>query len=114
LAEHGGIDGIRDAGLLESALARPRNLWAYADRKPDLADLAASYAFGVVQNHPFLDGNKRTGYVLLRMFLLINGHDIEVPPEEKYQTLLSVANGTLAETDLAIWIRRRLRRLECR
>jgi len=110
LAEHGGAEGIRDAGLLDSALARPKNLWAYSDPKPDLAALGASYAFGVVKNHPFVDGNKRTGFVLLRTFLLINERDIEASQEEKYVTFLSLASGTLDESGLANWIRSRLLR----
>ncbi len=111
LAEHGGAEGIRDAGLLESALARPKNLWTYFDPKPDLAALSASYAFGVVRNHPFVDANKQTGYVLLRTFLLINGRDSEASQQEKYTTFLSLADGTLDETGLAEWIRGRLVRV---
>ena len=111
LAEHGGAEGVRDAGLPESALARTKNLWAYSDPKPDLAALAASYAFGGVKNHSFVDGNKRTGYVLLRTFLLVNKHDITAPPEEKYATMLALASGTLDEAALADWIRARLRRI---
>ncbi len=109
LAEHGGAEGLRDAGLLESALARPKNLWAYADPKPDLAAIAASYAFGVVRNHPFHDGNKGTGFVLLRTFLLINNHDIHAPSDEKYLTFVSLADGTLDEPALAAWVRSRIR-----
>ena len=105
LAEHGGADGVRDQGLLASALARPRNLWAYGDPKPDLAALAAAYAFGVIKNHPFMNANKRTGYVLLRTFLLLNGLDVDAPPAEKYRTILSLAEGTLDESRLADWIR---------
>src|SRR2546428_13778953 len=71
LAEHGGSAGIRDEGLLDSAMGKPRNLWTYG--KPDLFDLAASYAFGLVKNHPFIDGNKRTGFVVAVLFLGING-----------------------------------------
>lgn len=109
VAEHGGAQGTRDAGLLDSAPARPKNLWAYADPKPDLAALAASYAFGLVNNHPFVDGNKRTGFVLIRTFLLLNAHDIEAPPDAKYLTFLSLASGTLDEAGLAEWVRGRLR-----
>lgn len=109
LAEHGGAPGVRDVGLLESALARAKNLWAYSDAKPDIAALGAAFAFGVVRNHPFVDGNKRTGYVLLRTFLLINGWDVEVQASEKYQTFLSLADGTLDEPSLAEWIRAHLR-----
>lgn len=105
LAEHGGIDGIRDAGLLESALARPQNLWAYSDPKPDISALAASYAFGIIKNHPFLDGNKRTGYAVCRTFLILNGHDIDATQEQKYETFLAVASSELDEAGLVAWIR---------
>ncbi len=105
LAEHGGIDGIRDAGLLESALARAQNLWAYSDPKPDIAALAASYAFGIIKNHPFLDGNKRTGYAVCRSFLILNGHDIDATQEQKYEAFLAVASSDLDETGLVEWIR---------
>ena len=108
LAEHGGADGIRDAGLLDSALARPKNLWAYSGPKPDLASLAASYAVGVIKNHPFIDGNKRTGFILLRTFLLLNGRNLQASSSEKYETILSLANGTLDELGLADWIRFRI------
>lgn len=108
LAEHGGAPGVRDVGLLESALARAKNLWAYSDARPDIAALGAAFAFGVVRNHPFVDGNKRTGYVLPRTFLLINGWDLEAPAMEKYQTFLSLADGTLDEPSLAEWIRAHL------
>jgi death-on-curing protein len=107
LAEHGGGEGIRDPGLLDSALARPKNLVAYSDSRdqPDLATLAASYAWGLVRNHPFVDGNKRTAYVVCRTFLLLNGSDLEASPEEKYLTFLRVAEGRLTEEELASWIR---------
>src|SRR3972149_5005087 len=77
LAEHGGLDGIRDLGLLASALARPKNLFAYGSAKADIAALAASYAFGIARNHAFVDGNNRTAYVVCRTFLKLNGHDID-------------------------------------
>lgn len=111
LAEHGGAEGVRDVGLLDSALASPKNLWAYSNPRPDLAALAASCAFGIIKNHPFVDGNKRTGYVFLRTFLLINVRDFEASREEKYLTFISLADGTLDEGGLALWIRRRLRRV---
>ncbi len=109
LAEHGGEPGIRDEGLLSSALARPRNLMAYADQEPDLAALAAAYAFGISNNHPFLDGNKRTAYVVCRTFLKLNECDIHASPEEKYVTFMKLAKGELAEEALAAWIRVHLR-----
>lgn len=108
LAEHGGMDGVRDAGLLSSALSRPRNLFAYSSPKPDLPSLSASYAFGLIRNHPFIDGNKRTGYVLARMFLKINGADIIATDAEKYLTFLGVAEGSVSEESLADWIRHHL------
>lgn len=109
LAEHGGADGIRDVALLESALARPRNRFAYADA-PDLAELAASYAHGISGNHPFVDGNNRVAWVVCRAFLRLNGHDVDAPPEEKYVVMLQVASGGLSEEALAAWIRAHLRR----
>lgn len=108
LAEHGGTAGVRDHGLLASALARPQNLLAYSEVEPDLAALAASYASGIVQNHPFVDGNKRTAFVLCRTFLKLNGQDIEASQEEKYLTFRQLAEGRLGEEELAAWIRSRL------
>ena len=107
LAEHGGLDGVRDPGMLASALARPRNLFAYGNPKPDLAALGASYAFGIIGNHPF-DGNKRTAYVLCRTFLRLNGADIDAPEVEKYLTFLAVADGSLSEDGLVEWLRTHL------
>jgi death-on-curing protein len=108
LAEHGGLDGVRAPGMLSSALARPKNAFAYSQPKPDIPALAAAYAFGIIKNHPFVDGNKRTAYVLYRTFLILNGHDLEATEVEKYETFLSVANGTLDEQQLAEWIRSKL------
>jgi death-on-curing protein len=105
LAEHGGLEGIRDAGILSSALARPLNAFADSEPKPDLAALAAAYARGIIRNHPFVDGNKRTAYVLARTFLKLNGCDIEASDVEKYQAFIRAAEGTLSETELADWIR---------
>lgn len=113
LAEHGGGEGIRDHGLLGSALARPKNSLAYSSSQdePDLAMLAAAYAWGLARNHPFVDGNKRTAYVVCRTFLLLNGQDIEASAEEKYLTFLKLAEGRLSEHELASWIRNHLRAL---
>lgn len=108
LAEHGGIAGVRDPGLLESALARPRQFFAYTDPTPDVAALAASYAFGIARNHPFLDGNKRTAYVVCRTFLLLNGADLTAEKIERYQKFLSLAEGNLSESELAEWLRAHL------
>ena len=104
LAEHGGGEGVRDPGLLDSALARPKNFLAYVGGEPDLPRLAASYAWGLVRNHPFVDGNKRTAYVLCRTFLKLNGLDIAAGQEEKYLTFLQLAEGLLSEDELAAWI----------
>ncbi len=105
LAEHGGAEGVRDEGLLDSALARPKNQCAYSDELPDLAALAAAYAIGLMKNHPFVDGNKRTAYVVCRVFLMLNGNDIQASKEEKYLTFLRAADGSLSEEELANWIR---------
>ena len=108
LAEHGGGSGVRDPGLLGSALARPKNLLAYSEPAADLAALAASYAYGIAKNHPFVDGNKRTAFVVCRTFLLINGHDLDASREQKYRTFLALAEGAIAEDELTTWIRERL------
>lgn len=102
LAEHGGADGIRDRGLLESALFRPKNLLAYGN--PTVFDLAAAYGSGIVKNHPFIDGNKRTSYVVMRTFLKLNGYDIQVSALEKYDFWIRLADSQITEADLAQWI----------
>jgi len=109
IAEHGGSAGVRDEGLLESALARPQQSHAYGDPAPDLADLAAALAYGLARNHPFLDGNKRTAHVAYRTFLALNGADLVATDEEKYVAMLALAEGKLAERDFAAWLRERLR-----
>src|SRR5829696_6773229 len=108
LAEHGGLDGIRDPGLLSSALARPKNAFAYSQPRPDIPALAAAYAFGIIKNHPFVDSNKRTAYVLCSTFLILNGHDIDASDIDKFQTFLAVAEGKSDESQLADWIRSKL------
>ena len=108
ISEHGGAPGVRDDGLLASALARPRNILAYWKKTPDLAALAAAYAFGIARNHPFVDGNKRVALVICRTFLLLNGCDLVAPPAEKYLTIVGVAEGHVSERRLAAWIRKRL------
>jgi death-on-curing protein len=105
LAEHGGLEGIRDEGLLQSALYRSQNLLAYSESPPDVASLAAVYAYGIVKNHPFVDGNKRTAYVVMRTFLKLNGYDLQASSEEKYQIWIALAAGKLSEEELAEWIR---------
>jgi len=104
LAEHGGIAGIRDEGLLSSALARPQNLLAYGE-SPDAAALAAAYAFGIARNHPFLDGNKRTAFVVMELFLNLNGWALEADDSDCISTMQSVASGDLGEKGLAAWLR---------
>lgn len=108
ISEHGGGEGLRDAGLLSSALARPRNLLAYTMPRPDLAVLGAAYAFGIARDHPFVDSNKRTALVAARTFLIVNGVDLDATQDEKYLTFLELAKGTLAEEELADWIRKRM------
>jgi death-on-curing protein len=103
LAEHGGAPGIRDEGLLESALARPRHRAAYA--QPDAADLAAAYGDGIVSNHSFVDGNKRTGFVAAATFLLLNGHAFEASEGDVVTTFEQLAAGGLTEQRLANWFR---------
>lgn len=106
LAEHGGSPGLRDIGLLESALARPQNLAAYGDPEiADLAYLAASYAFGIAKNHPFVDGNKRTSYVISRLFLRLNGYDLAASETERLRVWLDLASGQMTEEELAGWFR---------
>ncbi|MEO7564498.1 MAG: type II toxin-antitoxin system death-on-curing family toxin [Sphingomicrobium sp.] len=106
LAEHGGGGGIRDPGALLSALARPQNLAANAD--PDAADLAAAYAFGVSKDHPFIDGNKRTAWVLARLFLVINGAQLNYGPADAVLVMLGLAAGELSEQEFATWFRERV------
>lgn len=102
LAEHGGAAGVRDEALLASALARPQNLLAYED--PSLFDLAASYIFGIVRNHPFVDGNKRTGLMVGYTFLHRNGYELNAPEPEAVVMIRDVAAGELGEPELAAWI----------
>lgn len=104
LAEHGGQAGVRDQGLLESALGRPRHLFAYADPTPDIPALAAAYAFGIARNHAFIDGNKRTAYVVCRTFLILNGFDMTASKLERYQYFLALAAGEIEEDAFALWL----------
>lgn len=101
---HGGSLGVRDRALLESALARPRNRFHY-EPTADLASLAASYGFGLAQNHPFVDGNKRVAFQAMYLFLGLNGLRLEAPEEEVVATILSLASGDLDEPGLAVWLR---------
>ena len=103
IAEHGGGVGVRDANLLDSAMARPRNFAAYGD--PDAAALAAAYAYGIARNHPFVDGNKRTAAVVSETFLLLNGLTLMASDAELVVTFLALAAGELSEEELADWFR---------
>jgi death-on-curing protein len=102
LALFGGPDGVRDLGLLESALARPVNKYAYGET--DLASLAAAYGFGIAKNHPFVDGNKRAAFAAIVVFLGLNGIDFMVPPESATAMILALAAGEVSEASLARWI----------
>jgi death-on-curing protein len=108
LAEHGGSTGVRDEGMLESALARPQQRYAYGDPPPDLADLAASLAFGLARNHPFVDGNKRTAAVACEVFILLNDGSLEAEDHELYPVYLQLAEGSLDEAGFAAWLRPRI------
>jgi death on curing protein len=103
LAEHGGGEGLRDGGLLESALARPENLAAYG--KPDFADLAASYGLGVAKNHPFIDGNKRAAFLAVGLFLYLNGYRLCASQAEATLAMMAVAGSEMAEAEFSAWIR---------
>ena len=103
LAEHGGGPGVRDENLLASALARPQQLAHYGE--PDIADLAAAYAFGIVRNHPFIDGNKRTAFVACELFLLLNGVELNAPDADCVLTMLALAAGQMDDQAFASWLR---------
>ncbi len=103
LVEHGGAAGVRDDHLLQSALARPQQLANYSS--PDAADLAASYGYGISRNHPFIDGNKRTGFVAMELFLALNGFDLVAEDADCVLTMLGLAAGDISEADFAQWIK---------
>ncbi len=109
LAEHGGSTGVRDESLLESALARPQQCHTYGDPPPDLADLAASLAFGLARNHPFIDGNKRTAAVACEAFIMLNGGDLTADDLELYPQYLALAEGALPEAEFATWLREHIK-----
>ena len=104
LALHGGSAGMRDEGLLESALGRPQNLFAY--EQPDIHTLAAAYAAGIIRNHPFIDGNKRTGFVVCAVFLERNGYELLASEEEATLTTLALAASQMKEAEYASWLQR--------
>jgi death-on-curing protein len=108
LAEHGGLGGLRDRSGLESAIASPRNLLAYGNPAPDIAAMAAQYAFAIGCNQVFIDGNKRTSLVVCRTFLILNGHDLNASQDEKYTVIMQLANEEIDIGKLAEWIRARL------
>jgi death-on-curing protein len=109
LAEHGGLSGVRDHGAVESALARPRNLAAH-EACDDLARLAAAYTYGITRNHGFADGNKRTALVTTDLFLMLNGYELISSPAANVLTILGVADGTLSEEELTLWLRENIKR----
>ena len=110
--EHGGLPGLRDEGLLLSALSRPENAYHYSEQKPDVAELAAAYGFGLAKNHPFNDANKRTALIAVRLFLKLNGYDLAASAEDKYKIIISVAASDISEGELAQWVRENLRAVE--
>ncbi len=103
MAEHGGAPGLRDEALLKSAIARPRQHFAYAD-SPKIVEMAALYAAGIVRNHPFVDGNKRTGFVIGVLFLELNGYQFTATEEDATQAVLGLAAGRLREPEFTSWI----------
>lgn len=109
LAEHGGGSGVRDEGLLDSALARPHQLHAYGDPPPDLAALVASLTYGLARNHPFVDGNKRTAAVACETFLMLNGTVLEADDLTLYPVYIALADGSMSESEFATWLRPHLR-----
>lgn len=104
LAEHGGLAGVRDVGLLESALARPQNLFAYSETAPSLQRLAAAYAFGIASTHPFADGNKRTALIASLAFLRLNGLEVTANQVDRYRVFYDLAAGDMSEEELAAWL----------
>jgi death-on-curing protein len=107
LQRHGGPQGVRDEGVIQSALARPRNKWAY-EPQPDLATLAAAYGFGLTRNHGFIDGHKRVAFMAMYVFLGLNGHEIKASEAAVVVVMREVAASTRTEEDLAAWIRENL------
>jgi death-on-curing protein len=104
LSEHGGLSGVRDAGLLLSALHQPRNLWGYSRETADLAALSAAYAAGIARNHPFIDGKKRTAAVVCEAFIELNGGILDGSDDDWYSTMVQLASGGISEEELVEWI----------
>ena len=109
LAEHGGLAGTRDVTLLQSALTRPQNLAAYED--PGIHELAAAYGYGISRNHPFNDGNKRTAFVVVELFLVLNGYELTADDSACVLTILDVASGTITEEAFASWLKENIKSL---
>lgn len=109
LSEHGGGIGVRDMGLLESALAKPQNLFAYSEGQADVAAMAASYAYGIATNHPFIDGNKRTALAVSFVFVELNGYGMTATEPDAYTTFLALAAGDISENELAEWFRKNMK-----
>jgi death-on-curing protein len=109
LARFGGIEGIRDEGLLDSALARPRNAFHY-DGLRDMAGLATSYAFGLAKNHPFADGNKRAAFMAIGLFLGVNGWELNAEPVDSIRAVVALAGGEIGEGEFAAWLRLHIKR----
>lgn len=109
IAEHGGSAGVRDERLLQSALARPQQLYAYGDPLPDIADLAASLAFGIAKNHPFVDGNKRSAIVSCETFIEMNDVTLDASDADLYQAILFLAESKFTEKEFAAWLRAHIR-----
>jgi death on curing protein len=109
LARFGGIEGIRDEGLLDSALARPRNAFHY-DRLTDIAGLSASYAFGLAKNHPFADGNKRAAFMAVGLFLGVNGWELNAEPVDAIRAVMALAGSEIGEGEFAAWLRLHIKR----
>jgi len=105
IAEHGGLEGIQNPGGLDSALARPKQIYSYGGEKSDICSLAAAYAFGLARNHPFVDGNKRMSLMSISVFLGMNKYYLDAREEDAYQTMTKVADGSLLEEELTEWIR---------
>ena len=105
--EHGGLHGLRDEGLLESALARPQHKWTYK-RRPDLVSLAAAYGYGIVRNHPFRDGNKRIAFLAMVIFVGLNGFDLDAEETDVVTAMVTAASGQLTERQLANWVRKHI------
>ncbi len=111
LAEHGGADGVRDSGLLDSALSRPRHLFAYTDPTPNVPELAAAYAFAIAKNHAFIDGNKRTAAVVCELFLNLNGYEMLATNEQLIPQFLGLAAGDVDEDAFTVWLKKHVRPL---